>query len=370
MDVQAIINKTFKQGVINNKEYTLKTLECKYKLNQNESPFDLPDKIKNKVLSRVKKTFTKVKNTGWNIYPEFIPDKIYQKVAHYFNVKKENILIGNGSNEMIFTIMAAIVEKGKKVIIPQPTFTVYDLIASNLNAEIKNILLNEDFSFDVDSIVNEVKTEGSLCVICSPNNPTGTDLSEDDIVKIIRSSNGIVVVDEAYIQFGRKTIVGLIDQYPNLIILRTFSKAFGLAGLRIGMMISNPEIIKQLSKVKLPYNLNIFPLAVLDEIFNDPSYVDKNVEIILKEREYLYNELTKFKELKVIPSSANFFLVKVSDSKWLFDRLFENDILVRDVSKYPMLDNCLRISVGNKKANRVLVRALHKIYGKTDKSSL
>jgi histidinol-phosphate aminotransferase len=266
--------------------------------------------------------------------------------------------------------MAAIVEKGKKVIIPQPTFTVYDLIASNLNAEIKNILLNEDFSFDVDSIVNEVKTEGSLCVICSPNNPTGTDLSEDDIVKIIRSSNGIVVVDEAYIQFGRKTIVGLIDQYPNLIILRTFSKAFGLAGLRIGMMISNPEIIKQLSKVKLPYNLNIFPLAVLDEIFNDPSYVDKNVEIILKEREYLYNELTKFKELKVIPSSANFFLVKVSDSKWLFDRLFENDILVRDVSKYPMLDNCLRISVGNKKANRVLVRALHKIYGKTDKSSL
>ena len=327
------------------------------KLNQNESPYDLPEKIKDEILIRLRAK-------KWNIYPDFIPDEIYEKVAKNYNLNKSNILIGNGSNEMIFTILAATIEKGKKLVIPQPTFTVYELIASNLNANIKHVMLKNDFSFDVDKIISEAKDLGSLTILCSPNSPTGTYLSYNDIKKIIKESAGIVVVDEAYIQFGGESAINLINENLNLIILRTFSKAYGLAGLRIGMMIANEKLIAQLSKVKLPYNLNIFSLITLDVIFDNMKTINKHVEMILQEKKLLKKKLSDFKELTIIPSATNFFLIKVKNSKWLYEQLLKFGILVRDVSSYPMLDNCLRISVGSKNDNEVLIDSLRKIYTK------
>ncbi len=350
------IEFTFKQGVINNREYTLKPIDSPIKLNQNESPFDLPNIIKKKII----KTLTSGK---WNIYPEFIPEKLLEKIASYYNLDKTNILLGNGSNEMIFTLFASTLEIGKKVIISQPTFTIYNLIASNLNADIRHIPLKFDFSYNIEKILKEVKTPRSVCIIANPNNPTGTYLTLEELKKIIKSSYGIVIIDEAYIHFGGESVLKLINEYDNLIVLRTFSKAFGLAGLRIGMLFSNKNIIKQLLKVKLPYNLNIFTLITLDTIFDNLSYVDFNIKLILEEKKKVGLELLKIEDLKVIPSAANFFLVKVKDSRWLFDRLLEFGILVRDVSYYPMLENCLRISIGNKKENEILIKALRKIYG-------
>ena len=355
MDTKNIIEKTFKAGVINNKKYTLKPIECPIKLNQNESPYDLPEEIKDKIIG-------KLKTSRWNIYPDFTPEDIYKKVASYYGVTGKNILIGNGSNEMINTILTATLESGKKIIIPQPTFTVYKLIASNLNANIKEIFLKDDLTFDINKIIEESKTPGSVTIICTPNNPTGTFVKYDDLEKIIKSSGGIVVVDEAYIQFGGESVLSLINKYPNLIILRTFSKVFGLAGLRIGIMISNEEIITELSKVKLPYNLNVFSLITLDTVFDNIKIIDENLNLILKEKFILENELKSFNDIKVIPSATNFFLVNVKDSKWFFEKLLESGILVRDVSSYPMLKNCLRISVGNKKENEALINALRKIY--------
>jgi histidinol-phosphate aminotransferase len=342
----------FKSGVINNKAYTLKPIECPVKLNQNESPFDVQPEMKNRILE-------KLKEKKWNIYPDFIPVKIYEKVAKYYKVKKENILIGNGSNEMIFTILAATLEKGKKIIIPEPTFTVYKLIASNLNATIKSILLNPDFTFNKKEILKEAKTPGSVLIICSPNNPTGTFMNRKDLEEIISSSNGLVIVDEAYIQFGGESVLGLINKYNNLIILRTFSKVFGLAGLRIGLMISNIDIIRELSKVKLPYNLNILTLTTLELMLDSPEL---NTKKILEEKKFLENELSNFNELSITPSSTNFFLVKVKNSYWLFNKLLKSGILVRDVSSYPMLKNHLRISVGSHEENVKLINALKKIY--------
>jgi len=351
------INAALKKGVLNNKKYTLNPIDCKIKINQNESPFDLPKSIKRNVLN-------KIKNKKWNIYPDFIPEKLYKKIADSFNVKKENILIGNGSNEMISTILTATLESGKKVIIPEPTFTVYKLISSNLNANITSVTLNDDFTYNVDKFMEEAKSKGSVTVICSPNNPTGTFLSYDDIKKIVDASRGIVIVDEAYIHFGGETVIDLIKDYDNLILLRTFSKAFGLAGLRIGMMIGNENIIGQLSKVKLPYNINIFSIIVLEEIFKNLSFLEDNIKKILTQREYLENSFKEFNKLEVIPTSTNFFLVRVKDSKWLFNELLKFSILVRDVSNYPMLNNCLRISVGSKNENQLLVKSLRKIYKK------
>ncbi len=355
MESRENFRSSLKQGVLKNRAYTLKPVETKFKLNQNESPFDLPEKIKEKVLERLR-------NRKWNIYPDFTPEDLYEKVAKYLKVKKENILLGNGSNEMIFTIMAAMLETGKKLIISEPTFTVYKLVASNLNAEVVQILQNEDFSNKTGKIAENAAITGSLTVIASPNSPTGTFTKRADLVNIIEASKGIVVIDEAYIQFGGETVIDLINKYDNLIILRTFSKAFGLAGLRIGMMISNSALITEMSKVKLPYNLNILTLATLDILLDSPEIIDSTVKKIIEYRSYLEKELSKIKSIKVIPTSANFFLVRIKESEFLYNKLLEYDILVRDYSNYPMLENCLRISVGNRDENELLVKALKEIY--------
>jgi len=355
MESRENFRSSLKQGVLKNRAYTLKPVETKFKLNQNESPFDLPEKIKEKVLERLR-------YRKWNIYPDFTPEDLYEKVAKYLKVKKENILLGNGSNEMIFTIMAAMLETGKKLIISEPTFTVYKLVASNLNAEVIQILQNEDFSNKTGKIAENAAITGSLTVIASPNSPTGTFTKRADLINIIEASKGIVVIDEAYIQFGGETVIDLINKYDNLIILRTFSKAFGLAGLRIGMMISNSALITEMSKVKLPYNLNILTLATLDILLDSPEIIDSTVKKIIEYRSYLEKELSKIKSIKVIPTSANFFLVRIKESEFLYNKLLEYDILVRDYSNYPMLENCLRISVGNRDENELLVKALKEIY--------
>jgi len=349
------ISATLKEGVLKNKPYTLAPENTPVKLNQNESPFDIPAGIKDRILKKMKKT-------RWNIYPDFIPGELYEKIASFYGFSRENILIGNGSNEMIFTILAASLEKGKKVIIPAPTFAVYSLISSNLNADIKTVFLNEDFSFNTDNIIKECGSAGSVTILCSPNNPTGTALKRVDIEKIIKASGGTVVVDEAYIHFGGETVIDLVDRYENLIVLRTFSKAFGLAGLRMGIMVSNKNLISELAKVKLPYNLNILTLITLDEMFDNIDFVDENIKKILAERDYLGAELAKIKSIKVIPTSANFFLVKTEDSSSLFSTLLEQGIRVRDVSSYPMLENHLRISVGSRNENQALIRSLKNIF--------
>lgn len=347
---------TLKEGVLKTKPYTLKPEDAPIKLNQNESPYDLPDEIKDNILK-------KLKNTKWNIYPDFIPDWLYEKTAKFFNLSKENILIGNGSNEMIFTILAATLEKGKNVIIPVPSFAVYSLISSNINANIIKVPLNEDFLYDNNKILEHSKVKGSVTIICSPNNPTGTCMDKDSIENVINASGGIVIVDEAYIHFGGESVIDLIKKYDNLIILRTFSKAFGLAGLRIGMMVSNPALIKELSKVKLPYNINVFTMITLNEIFDNTYIFEDNVTKILNEKLFLERELKAFKDLKVIPSKANFFLIKFKDENLVFNELLKDGILIRDYSKSPMLENYMRISVGNHEENLALLKSLHRILG-------
>ena len=354
MEISPKILKTLKQGVLKNKAYTLKPVSCKIKLNQNESPFDLPSEIKLKIIE-------KLRNSKWNIYPDFVPNELYEKVSLYYKFDKENLLIGNGSNEMIFTILTSTIETARKIIIPTPTFTVYGLLSSNLNADIRLVMLNPDFSFNVPEIIKECRTEGSVTIICSPNNPTGTFMKRSDIEEIVKASQGLVIIDEAYIHFGGESVLDLVNVYPNLIVLRTFSKAFGLAGLRIGMMFSNKTLIREFSKVKLPYNLNIFTLSALMEIFDNPEYILENIKKIIVERDFLGSELAKFSGVNIVPTSANFFLAKFDDSEKVFNDLVNEDILVRDYNNYPMLENHLRISVGNRNENTALVNALKKI---------
>jgi len=348
------INKMIKKGVINNKEYTLTPIETPIKLNQNESPFDIPYDMKKRILE-------KMAVSKWNIYPDFIPDNIYEKLAKYLGVDKENILIGNGSNEMIMTILASIVETGRRVVIPTPTFAVYSLLSSNFNGEIIKIPLKPDMRFDIGRIVEESKYEGSVTVLCSPNNPTGRAAAKDDLIKVIENSGGLVVVDEAYIHFGGETMIGDLGKYSNLIILRTFSKAFGLAGLRLGCMIGAKDIITQLSKVKLPYNLNILNLITLEEVLDNTEFVEQNVEIILKQKEYMESELSKIKQIHLFHSDANFFLFRVEKSNFVFDELVKRGVLIRNYSSSAGLENCLRVSVGSEYEVKIFIECLKDI---------
>ena len=337
------LRHTIKQGVLNNKEYTLKVIDAKIKLNQNESPFDLPSHIKEKILERVS-------NASWNIYPDFIPVALYKKVGNYFGLDENHVLLGNGSNEMINTILTATLEKGKKLIIPTPTFTVYKLLGNNLNADVIEVPLHKDFSFDLDVIIKEAQAQGSVTVICSPNNPTGTTMSKSAIITLLEASEGLVVIDEAYIQFGGESVLELIKEYDNLIILRTLSKAVGLAGARLGIMISNPSLILQLDKVKLPYNLDVFSLAVFDEVFNYMQELEENAIYLVNERERV---------------------LKIADGCLLggvFGRIIRNKYLKllkiprAQCFKLSSLDNCLRISIGDETQNNALLKALQEIY--------
>ncbi len=350
------IFNTIKKGVIENKRYTLNPIDSPIKLNQNESPYDLPLYLKEKIANRLLES-------NWNIYPEFVPEWLYEKVASHYSLKKENILVGNGSNEMINTVLTSILEDGKTLIVPVPTFTVYSLISSNLNANIIKVPLKDDLSFDVDSILSAVSNnKNSVTVICSPNNPTGTVIKKEDIEKIVKTSSGIVVIDEAYGEFGGESVIDLIGKYNNLVVLKTLSKAFGLASLRMGFMLGNEQLIAEFAKVKLPYNVNIFSLITLDEIFSDLSFLSKNIERIKNEREFLREGLQKFSKIKLYDTAANFFLIKVDDSYALFSYLIFSGILVRDISSYPMLKNHLRITVGNRYENETLLKALDKFY--------
>ncbi|MBP5707108.1 MAG: histidinol-phosphate transaminase [Spirochaetales bacterium] len=356
MNIEDTIKNTFKSGVIANEEYTLHPIECSVKINQNESPYDLPIELKQQVTD-------KLLHRKWNVYPDFVPESLYQKLSAYLGFDKDNILIGNGSNEMIFTILTAMLESGHTVNIPVPTFTVYGLISSNLNANVNYIAPNDDLSVNVSALREAAKIKGSVTIICSPNNPTGRALTPQDLFSIIEASQGIVVVDEAYIHFGGQTIIDSINKYDTLIILRTFSKAFGLAGLRIGCMISNKNIITQLAKVKLPYNLNIFTLTTLEVVLDNIEFLQKNIDRIMAQKSVLVEGLTKHKELTVYPSDANFILFRTNKPKYIFDELVKRDVLIRTYSSGKYMEGCLRVSIGSPEENQKFLKALDEILG-------
>jgi histidinol-phosphate aminotransferase len=223
-------------------------------------------------------------------------------------------------------------------------------------------MLKPDFSFDTDAIVAAVrKNPGSPCLLCSPNNPTGSVLREADIRRILEASSGFVILDQAYVEFGGYNAVPLVAEYPNLIVARTSSKAFAAAGVRLGYMIGAADIIGQLNKIKLPYNLNFFSAKVVETAVKYKDRMASTITELRRSRDDLAAFLKTLPFDKVYPSEANFILVRCKDKQGLFDGLKERGILVRDVSHYPMLADCLRISVGSLDENRQLKDALSDI---------
>ena len=337
-------------------QYHLEPRETLIKLNQNENPSDWPASIKEEVAQFCR-------NRPWNLYPNFVPDRLKEQLSEYTGVPPAGIIVGNGSNEMLMVLLLALMDAHSQVVICQPTFTIYRLLVNGMGGTEAIVKLKADMSFDVKGICAAVTSKPqSLLILCSPNNPTGSALGEADLRTILEAHSGILILDQAYVEFGGFNAIPLLKEFPNLIITRTFSKAMAGAGLRLGYMLGKPEIIGEINKIKLPYNINFFSERVAEVLLTHLDYVRVKVAEIIAQRDILYAFFKSLPLENVYPSSSNFIMIRSKRKTELFEHLARSGILVRDVSKYPMLENCLRINAGTAEENQALQKVMKEFF--------
>jgi histidinol-phosphate aminotransferase len=335
--------------------YTLRHFEAEIKINQNENPSDVPEDLKKKILDFALER-------SWSRYPPFVPAELHERLAAYTGWKKEGIIAGNGSNEIIQALMTVFLGPGKKLVIPSPTFTVYRLLATIIGAEVIEVPLKADYTFDCDALEERFLAEGDMLLICSPNNPTGALYPRERIAALIEKTNAPVVIDEAYYEFSRETAAGLLGTRDNLVVLRTFSKAFSLAGLRIGYGLMDPALELEVCKAKLPYNINFFSIAAAITLLDNYTKLAPSVERIIAARDPLIRSMNEIEGVTAYPSRANFILFETPfEPKRVFEGLLGDSILVRDVSSYPMLGRALRVSVSTPDDNRRFLLSLGRV---------
>ncbi len=297
-----------------------------------------------------------------NRYPDPLQRKLKKEIANWRNVSAKQVFLGNGSDEIIDLFIRAFCEPGKEsILVNPPTYGMYEVCA-NVNAvEVEKVNLTSDFQLDVTSIWDQVSEKTKLIFICSPNNPTGNRLKIPDIVDILTRFNGLVILDEAYVDFSiAGSLLPLISQFKNLVVLQTLSKAWGLAGIRLGMAFADQEIVEALTKIKFPYNVNsISQQIAYNKIKNERDDFYDIIQRVLRQRNYLVDELSGLSYVqKVYPSDANFLLVKVDQPGALFVYLRKKQILIRDRSKEPGCEGCVRITVGKPSENKKLLAAM------------
>jgi histidinol-phosphate aminotransferase len=302
--------------------------------------------------------------SAYNRYPDPLQWKVKEKLGAIKNVSPKNIFLGNGSDEAIDLLIRAFCEPGKdSILITEPTYGMYSVCAEVNAVNVQKINLTPDFDLDLDALKNSFDATTKILFLCSPNNPSGNLLSRDKIEQVLRKFYGIVVIDEAYIDFSKsRSFVDELDQYPHLVVLQTFSKAWGLAGLRLGMAFASEKIISILNKIKYPYNVNIqtqaLALDALDNVYKKDIWVDE----ILRQRDQLVKELKTLRQVdKVFPTDSNFILVRIRDASSVYQYLMDKKIIVRDRSKVALCFNCLRITVGTPEENQRLITALQNL---------
>lgn len=297
-------------------------------------------------------------------YPDPYQSKLRAKLAELHGLHPENIFVGSGSDEVIDLLIRIFCEPARdSVLIPEPTYGMYRVAANINNVHVDTNLLTDEFQLDVADILEKIRSNTKMIFCCSPNNPTGNLLRPPDIQYLCANVNAIVVVDEAYIEFaGHGSVVPLLREYPNLVVVRTFSKAMGLAGIRLGYCIAHPVVIDYLLKVKAPYNVNSVSATLGLQALGILEERQRLIDRIRSERQKLMNSLRDVSFVQIVyPSDANFLLVRVKNAQFVFTELKHRGIIVRDRSAEPKLENCLRITVGNPAENNILVAAFREL---------
>jgi histidinol-phosphate aminotransferase len=301
---------------------------------------------------------------NYNRYPDPLQLDLKDAISKIKGVPIENTFLGNGSDEAIDLLYRAFCNPGKdNVVILPPTYGMYEVSANINDVEVRKVDLTPDFQLDLEKIAETIDANTKIIFICSPNNPTGNSINREDIETILANFNGLVVVDEAYINFAKqKTFIQELTEYANLIVLQTFSKAWGLAALRLGMAFSSTHVIDILNKVKPPYNINQATQDLAFEALKNIAQVNDWIKLTVTERERLANALTRLQKVrKVHPSDANFLLVEIEGAHDIYNQLVEQGIIVRDRSKVTLCDNCLRITIGTVTENNQLLTALDQL---------
>jgi histidinol-phosphate aminotransferase len=336
------------------KAYTLAPQSAPVKVNQNENPWDLPQELKDEI-------FDRARAQPWSRYPAFVPAELRDLLAGFSGWRPDGILAGNGSNELIQVVFGCVVEPGIGVILAEPTFTLYRQMVTVFGGTVIGVPMRDDLTFDLDAMLAAAADPSvKMIVACSPNNPTGEALPEADVIRLLTSFDGLVVVDEAYHEFSGWSAVCLLERHRNLVVLRTFSKAMGLAGVRFGYLLADPELVVEFDKVRLPYNVGRLTQAAVQVVIEHyDDVLAPRIRRLVELRDLLTAQVGAIAGFEPRPTSANFFLVH---SRWppseIYEAMFERGVLIRNVSGYPMLDRYFRLNVGTEAENSAVVSAL------------
>jgi len=301
---------------------------------------------------------------NYNRYPDPLQWKLKEKIAQIKGVPAQHIFLGNGSDECIDLLYRAFCNPGiDNVIICPPTYGMYEVSAGINDVEALKVSLTNDFQLDMERIASTIDERTKLLFLCSPNNPTGNSLYREDIELILNSFEGLVIIDEAYINFSKQqSFIRELTEYPNLVVMQTLSKAWGLAALRVGMIFSSLPVIEVLNKIKPPYNVNQASQELALEALENIAQVNDWTKKLVEEREKLAADLKQLPGVQFIyPSDANFLLVKINEARNMYEALVNKGIIVRDRSRVALCEGCLRITVGTPEENEILAEAMREL---------
>ncbi len=321
------------------------------KLDANENPYDFPPEV-------LVKIYREIGLRDFSRYPDAGANRLRQRLTDYTGVGPENIMMGNGSDELILNMMLAF-GGGAAFAVTTPTFSMYAVHGQVASGRMVEVPRSDDFSIDVQDVIKVSRSpDVKFVVICSPNSPTGNTTPVRDIEEILGNTNSIIVVDQAYIEFGGEDCVPLLARYPNLVILRTFSKAFGLAGLRVGYLLASRQVVTELLKVKQPYNLNAFSQAAARVVLENLHPFRERIQKIMREKDSLSKKLSSLPGVEAFPSQANFIMFRTPlPAGQVYHGLLDRGVLIRNVDG-PSLPRCLRVSVGTAEENGVFIEKL------------
>ncbi|MHA1359575.1 MAG: histidinol-phosphate transaminase [Candidatus Helarchaeota archaeon] len=330
------------------------------KLDANENMLIEPDWLREKINEAIESSIV-------SRYPDNLYIEARDSLAKYLNVKKNQILLGNGSDDVLDAIIHAFLDNSSELITAEPTFSMYEFLTKIIGAKYVVTLVDENFDVNTEEILASITKNTKIIILSSPNNPTGNQFSTNRLKQIIEGTDRIVVIDEAYVDFANYNLLEWINRYDNLIIMRTLSKSWGLAGLRVGYAVSNDEVISFLKNVQKPYSLNIIGQAIIPSIIRDIDYINNIIQTIKDERDWLYHAYQSIDNLVCYPSVTNFFLLRIIKEDFtankLINQLIQKGIVIRDRSDQPLLQNCVRITIGTHKMNEYVIESLEKILG-------
>lgn len=335
--------------------YDPKYLPAKIMNSANENPQDVEEQIKREAMSAVR-------NVKLNRYPDPLANELRDLIAEANGLDRNQVLLGNGGDELLFNLALAYGGPGRKFLNMPPTFSVYQNNAQLTGTEVVNVPRLADYSIDEQAVLDRVsRGDIDFVIVTSPNNPTGQLAPEDFVLKLLDATDALVMVDEAYFEFSRTTLRPYLMQHKNLVLLRTFSKAFSLAGVRLGYLLGNECVIREFLKVRQPYSVDAVSQAIGKVVFQNRAKFEPGIIQIISERQRMLEELAAIPGVEPYPSDSNYILFKVAQAGQVWQQLFDQGILIRDFSKARYLEGSLRVSVGTPQENDQFLAALRQI---------